>query len=513
MNGNRLNSPALVLLAGLAAATLATVVAFAGMDATGEDLTRAVPVGVMAAIGAATMASWQRYAHHKTSESLGQARHEADHDPLTGLINRAGLHRQLEALLSQARADDSVLGVLFCDLDRFKSINDSMGHDAGDEVLRIVADRLRSSTRSTDVVARVGGDEFVVVCKGLLAEDSVVAAAEQILKRLSEPVALADRKHRVSVSVGVAIAGRDETRSPEELVRDADTAMYRAKLNRCGYLVFDPAQRSVLIDRLDLERDLNKAIGEDQFVVHYQPIVDVAGHRLYGFEALIRWQHPERGLVAPDDFLAVADDARLMSKIGEVVLREACAQAAVWSYQSPEAAGLKIGVNVAEQQLTEAGLPSLISEVLAWSGLRPEQLVVEITEDVMVEHLAGLAVLQEIRDLGVNLAIDDFGTGQSSLSYIKHFDMVTTLKIDKVFVGDLLLGGANQAIIEAIIAMAGALGLAVVAEGVESQEQMDALSRLGVNLMQGYLFSPPVAASELGDPRTWTGPLPAGVVE
>ena len=441
-----LNSPAFVLLSGLAAAALAMVMAYAGVSASPAELTRVVGVAVLSAAGATVMSMWQRYVHHQTSQSLDQARHDANHDSLTGLANRGELYRSLQESIDRARVDRSVFGVLFLDLDRFKVINDSMGHDAGDELLRIVADRLRAATRSGDVVARLGGDEFVVICRGLLGEDSVVALARQILSRFSEPVKLKGRELHISTSVGVAIACGTDQRDPEALVRDADAAMYVAKRNRSGVAVFDDAHRSRLTDRLDIERELGKALDEDQLLVYYQPIVDVAADRLYGFEALLRWNHPRRGLIPPSEFLSVAEEARLMARIGEFVLREACAQAAVWNHLCPEARSLRMEVNVAEQQLIDNSLPSQIEEVLAWSGLSAEQLVVEITENVMVEHLDGLNVLRQLRDLGVSLAIDDFGTGQSSLSYVKQFDMVSTLKIDKGFVKDMNEGAADLAV-------------------------------------------------------------------
>ncbi len=503
LDNRLLKSPALVLLAGLVATVVATILVFSGLETSSDDLTHAVAVGLLSSCGAASMSTLQRLAHYRTSQSLSQAQHDANHDVLTGLANRAELYRQLELSRRQARADDTVLGVLFLDLDRFKVVNDSMGHDAGDELLKVVAERLRACIRSTDVAARVGGDEFVVICRGLLTPDSVLAVAKQILKRFAEPVSLSGREQLVSTSVGVAIATSDDERGPEELVRDADAAMYRAKRNRSGFAVFDDHERSILVHRLDIERDLSRALSHNQLEVHYQPVVDVIGHRIHGFEALVRWRHPERGLVGPGEFLPIAHDARLMAKIGELVLREACAQTSVWNHLLPAGTGLKIGVNVAEQQLIDSRLPTIVSEVMAWSGIRPDQLVLEITEDVMVEHLAGLDILRQLRDLGLSLAIDDFGTGQSSLSYIPQFDMVSTLKIDQSFVRGMDQGGANLAIVEAIITMASALGLDIVAEGVEREDQFHTLAKLGVRLMQGYLFSAPLPASELSDPSKW----------
>ncbi|MGF1596865.1 MAG: putative bifunctional diguanylate cyclase/phosphodiesterase [Acidimicrobiales bacterium] len=499
-----LTSPAVVLASGLVAVVVAAALVYSGRGARPDELTRVLAIGALGVCASALTAVAQRVAGHSRSKSLSQAQHEADHDGLTGLANRAHLHRELEATIQRSKIDETVFGVLFLDLDRFKVINDSMGHDVGDELLRVVAQRLVATTRNTDVVARLGGDEFVIICRDLLSEQSVEATTKQIVKRFDEPVTLNGRKHNVNVSVGVAIASLDDRRNPEELVRDADAAMYKAKGDRSGYAIFDDDQRSRFLARIATERDLETALSEGQLRVYYQPIIDVAARRPYGFEALVRWQHPERGPIRPSEFLSVAEDAGMMSKIGEFVLREACAQAALWSRQNPAAAGLRMNVNLAEQQLADPHLPQLVADVLAWSGISRQQLVLEITEDVIVEHLGGLDVLDTIREMGVDLAIDDFGTGQSSLSYIKQLKMVSTLKIDRAFVSQMQTDPADQAIIEAIVAMASALDLGVVAEGVENREQLSRLSDLGVHLMQGYLFSgplPPDDAAALVLPR------------
>ncbi|MCL4141495.1 UNVERIFIED_CONTAM: hypothetical protein GTU68_000443, partial [Idotea baltica] len=387
-----------------------------------------------------------------------------------------------------------VLGVLFLDLDRFKMVNDSMGHEVGDEVLRIVAERLRSTVRNTDVVSRLGGDEFVVLCRDLMSPESVVAMAQQILKRFKEPVALKGQDFRIGTSIGISIATPGQNRLADDLMRDADAAMYRAKETKSGYAIFDDEQRLEVLDRMDIERDLQTAFEREEFVVHYQPIVDISSRSLYGFEALVRWNHPTRGLIGPGEFMRVAEDAGLMARLGEIVLREACAQAAVWNHISPAAKKVKMSVNLAEQQLVDTGLPTRVAGVLGWAGLDPEQLVLEITEDVIVDHLGGLNTLRELRALGIELSIDDFGTGQSSLGYVKQFDMVTTLKIDQRFVRDMRSGDADRAIIEAVVAMAKALNMRVVAEGMEYEDQVTELQSLGVSLMQGYLFTSPIGA-------------------
>ncbi len=498
-------SPGIVIGCGVGAALVWLVILFVLIDLEQATLVVAGASGFFGAMGSGIGALWQTWSARHTTEYLARAEHDASHDALTGLHNRNALFQELEWSYKRAKETDTVLGVLFLDLDRFKVINDSMGHEAGDELLRIVATRLQSAVRGSDIVARFGGDEFVVVCRDLLSEKSVLAVATQILKSFAQPVSLYGGVQVVSTSIGIAIARPDDTRRPKDLVRDADAAMYKAKKERSGYAVFDEVQRMQVIDRLDIERDLVKALDEEQFVVFYQPLIDVPKKRLYGFEALVRWNHPTRGIIGPGDFLPVAEETGMMARIGEMVLREACAQAAVWNHLTADAHGIKMSVNIAEQQLIDANFPYLVSEILAWSGLPAEQLVLEIIEDVIVDHLDGLTILRDIRNLGVNLAIDDFGTGQSSLSYVKQFDMVSALKIDKSFIDEMGDGSTNRAIIEAIVAMAKALDLRVVAEGVENETQVRGLLDFGVDIMQGYLFNKPVRSDAI-DPVVWFKP-------
>ncbi len=495
-------SPGIVLGAGLATTMVFIVVVFVTLGLDGSGLIIGASAGVFGALGGALGSLWHNWTVRGASADIARAEHDARHDPLTGLYNRKALFTELDIAYQASQKDDTVLGVLFLDLDRFKVINDSMGHEAGDELLRIVASRLQSSVRGSDVVARFGGDEFVVVCRDLMTEQSVIAVADQILRNFSEPVSLYGGAQVISTSIGVAIARPDDLRRPEDLVRDADAAMYKAKKARSGYAVFDEEQRLKVIDRLDIERDLVRALEEDQFIVYYQPLVNVDQKRLYGFEALIRWNHPTRGILGPGVFLGVAEETGMMGRIGELVLREACAQAAVWNHLSPDASQVKMSVNIAEQQLLDANFPSLVAEVLDWSGLPPEQLVLEIIEDVIVDHLEGLSSLRTIGALGVGLAIDDFGTGQSSLGYVKQLDMVSILKIDKTFIGEMSADKPNKAIIDAVVTMAKALDLRVVAEGVENEDQMHSLRASGISIMQGYLFNQPVSAASV-DPQSW----------
>ncbi len=288
-------SPGIVIGCGLSAAVVWLTTLFVVSDLSQSSLVIAGASGAFGAIGGGIGAMWQNWTQRHTSESLVRAEHEAQHDALTGLYNRTALFAQLELAAERARKNDSVLGVLFLDLDRFKVINDSMGHEAGDELLRIVASRLKGAVRGSDLVARFGGDEFVVVCRDLLSEKSVLNVAEQIIKSFKQPVSLNGAAQVVSTSIGVAIALPSDPRKPEDLVRDADAAMYKAKKSRSGFAVFDEAHRLMVMNRLDIERDLVRAIDEGQFVVYYQPLIDVPRRQLYGFEALVRWNHPTRG--------------------------------------------------------------------------------------------------------------------------------------------------------------------------------------------------------------------------
>ncbi len=497
--------PGQVLLAGLIGTALWTAAMSTLVGISGRETVLITSAGLIGAAAGTCGSLVQAHRARAARGVLERAEHEANHDSLTNLLNRNALVRQLDESIISARQNDTVVGVLFLDLDRFKVINDSMGHEAGDELLRIVAERLLSTVRSSDLVARFGGDEFLVVVRGLLNQKSVIAVVEQILHTFERPVSLFGGAQVVSTSIGVSIARPGEMRRADDLVRDADAAMYKAKRSRSGYALFDDQQRAEAVDRLDIERDLVRALEEKQLTVFFQPLVDVHTRRLYAFEALVRWNHPTRGLIGPGDFLGVAEETGMMADIGEYVLREATAQAAVWNHLNPNARDVKMSVNIAEQQLIDKNFPDTVADVLMWSGLPADQLVLEITENVIVDHLDGLSVLNRIRDLGVTLAIDDFGTGQSSLSYIKQFDMVSTLKIDQIFVREMSDGDSNRAIIEAVVAMAKALDLRVVAEGVETIEQVNQLRGFGVDIMQGYLFNAPVAANGI-DPASWFVP-------
>jgi len=492
--------PAIELLVG----AIAAVAWVFGLDLTRPlseaEIITALSAGLVGAGGAALASLVVRFVGRRSQAEIEQLSNDARRDALTGLYNRPELFRQLESSIESARREDMVLGVLFLDLDRFKMVNDSMGHDAGDELLKIVAQRLSSTIRSTDVVARLGGDEFVVLCRELLSADSVVSMARQILRRFDDPVSLGGLDHRVGTSIGVAIAVPSDERTADDLVRDADAAMYRAKETKSGIAVFDDAHRLRMADRQDIERDLRLAVDRGELSVLYQPVIDVAARTLHGFEALVRWNHPDRGELSPAEFLDIAGEAGQIGWIGDFVLREACSQAASWNQQSTSARRLKLSVNLAQPQLADPNLAHRVTEILTWSGLPADQLVLEIPEDVIVDHLDGLDALRRLRALGVELAVDD--AGHSSLALVKEFDIVSALKIDQRFIRDMRSGDADRAVIEAVTAMARGLDMRVVAEGVEFEDQVTGLQQLGVHLMQGYLFSPPLAASAI-DATTW----------
>lgn len=501
--------PAAVLLSGIVGAFVWVVALRLIGGVSSSEIASAVSAGVVGA-GVATMVvlTWDP-ASKAELEQLGDT---ARRDALTGLYNRSELFRLLAEAIEDAQNNDQVLGVLFLDLDRFKLVNDSMGHEAGDELLRIVAKRLRATIRGTDTVARLGGDEFVVLCRDLVSPDAAVVIAEQILGRFDDPVSLGGLDHRVGTSIGIAVRVPGDERNADDLVRDADAAMYRAKETKSGIEVFDDAHRMRQANRLDTERDLKLAVERGELTVHYQPILDISARRLYGFEALVRWNHPQRGELNPSEFLAIAGQAGLIGWIGDFVLRETCAQAAIWNRYSVGARTIKMCVNLSEPQLVDPNLARRIEEVLRVSGLPAQQLVLEIAEDLIVDHADGLASLRELKALGVEVSIDDFGTGQSPLGYVKDLDSVSTLKIDERFVRELRSGAANRAIIEAVVAMATALDVRVVAEGVEDEDELETLERMGVSLMQGYLFSAPMSAAAV-DPRIWFpgSPSPATV--
>jgi diguanylate cyclase (GGDEF)-like protein len=415
--------------------------------------------------------------------------HQALHDALTGLPNRVLLVDRLEQALARTTRSDQNVAVLFLDVDRFKVVNDSRGHAAGDELIVGVANRLRATVRPSDTVARFGGDEFVVVCQEAETLSGAMAVADRIAVALREPFRIGGEEIFLTVSVGIAIAGPGA--SSETLLRNADAAMYRAKdqgRSRCEF--FDETMQTEAATRLEVQTALNWAVQRGEMRVFYQPLIEIASGMPVGVEALVRWQHPERGIVAPADFIPLAEDGGLIVPIGELVLDRAAADFDRWRTVLPTGP-FSIAVNLSAHQLRHPGLVEQIRATLAEHELAPSSLCLELTESALLEDLdRHLGVLLALRDLGVRLALDDFGTGFSSLTYLKRFP-VDMVKIDRSFVAGLGVTHCDTAIVRSVIELAHALSLTVVAEGIERPEQLEALRSLGCDLAQGYLFSPP----------------------
>ncbi|HYP54495.1 MAG TPA: EAL domain-containing protein [Pyrinomonadaceae bacterium] len=422
--------------------------------------------------------------------------HDALHDALTGLPNRALFMDHLKMTMARAkRRKNQVFAVLFLDVDRFKVINDSLGHMLGDQLLVGVARRLESCIRQEDTVARVGGDEFTILLEDIQDETEAASVAERIQKGLTQPFSLNGHEVFTTVSIGIApsTVGYEH---PEEIMRDADTAMYRAKtLGKARHEVFDKAMHAYAVNLLQLETDLRRALERGEFFIQYQPIVSLDNFNLRGFEALVRWQHPERGLVSPLDFIPIAEDTGQIVAIGHWTLREACRQMRRWQKQFPSDLPLSISVNLSSRQFTQPDLLEQIRKVLEETKLPARCLKLEITESVVMENIEkATAMLRELRDLGVQLSIDDFGTGYSSLSYLHRFP-IDTLKIDRSFVMRMVDNSENIEIVRTIVMLAQILGMDVVAEGVETKEQLALLRKLGCENGQGYFFSRPLGVS------------------
>ncbi|TAL25486.1 MAG: EAL domain-containing protein [Frankiales bacterium] len=429
--------------------------------------------------------------------AVDEATRQSLHDSLTGLPNRAlFLDRLAHAGERSARQDGAPYTLLFIDVDDFKVVNDSLGHLVGDRLLTAVAERVQASLRTQDTVARLGGDEFAVLLEDSDVPDAT-AAAERVLEALAGPFDLPGRQTvHVSASIGL-VTTRGSRDQAEELLRDADVAMYRAKAEgKHRYVVFEPAMRDRLQRRTELESELRRAVAEEQFTVHYQPVLDARTGTVMSTEALLRWEHPRRGLVSPAEFVPLAEDTGLIVAMGRFVLREACRQTAEWR-GSPALADLTVSVNLSPRQLQEPGLLEDVRQALADSGLPPCALVLEITENLLVRDVEQAAHrLDSLKSLGVRLAVDDFGTGYSSLSYLSRLP-VDILKVDKAFVAGIAREESAGKLAWAVLALAESLGLETVAEGVETPEQAEALIAQGCTRLQGFLFSRPVPASVL----------------
>ena len=425
-------------------------------------------------------------------ETKEHFRHAAFHDSLTGLPNRAMFTELLKAEMENLkRHREHMFAVLFLDLDRFKNINDSLGHTHGDLLLVAFAERLERALRPVDTLARFGGDEFAILLSGMSDATDAVRVAQRIQDELTQPFVLDKNSAFASSSIGIALSSTGYDR-PEDILRDADTAMYRAKENgKARYEVFDHGMHARAVSRLQLESDLRQAVEQKEFCVYYQPIVSLKTGRLAGFEALVRWNHPRRGLVSPADFIPVAEETGLIVPIGEWVLQEACRYLRECQMAHASHRSLSLSVNLSARQVAQPDLLDRIKEALAVSKLSPHCLKLEITESVVMENAEAATVMfKQLRALGVQLSIDDFGTGYSSLSYLHRFPL-NYLKIDRSFVSRLTTDNDN-AIVRTISTLARNLGMEVIAEGIETEEQYQQLRMLGCEYGQGYLFSHPV---------------------
>jgi diguanylate cyclase (GGDEF)-like protein/PAS domain S-box-containing protein len=425
--------------------------------------------------------------------------HLAHHDELTGLPNRLYLAAHLPGAIEEAKKNGSALAVLFLDLDRFKHVNDSRGHETGDKLLKTVAQRIRSSMRTQDVVVRMGGDEFVVVIKGIESNQQVNDAATRIIHALSAPMVVDGRTLVTTVSIGVCLYPHDGI-TMGELLRHSDTAMYQAKdRGRNNFQLFSQSMDKRLKQRIAIESSLRTALQSQQLDVHYQPIVDIESHKVVALEALLRWKHPSHGYVRPERFVTVAEEAGLIVPIGDFVLQRAIEDMVNW--RQTENTLVPVAINISAVQLQRSNLPESISRLTKQHGLEPALLQIELTESAVFERREARAreasqdAVAKLRELGVHIAIDDFGTGYSSLSYLKRW-RVDTLKIDRSFVRDLVTDMSDLAIVSAIIAMARHLHIEVVAEGIEGWQQLEKLRQLGCSYAQGYLIARPAPARD-----------------
>jgi len=419
--------------------------------------------------------------------------HDAFHDALTGLPNRAWFMNRLQQAIDLSyRGEDYLYAVLFIDLDRFKVVNDSLGHLVGDELLKSIARQLQVCLRHRDAVARFGGDEFVILLEDIQDIDEPKRVAERIQNQLRQPFNLNDYEVFTEISMGIIVSTMGYDR-PEDVLRDADIAMYYAKAQGRGrYEVFDPAMQTVAMTRLQLENDLRRAIALQEFCLHYQPIVSLSTGQLSGFEALVRWDNPSGRIYPPAEFIPVAEETGLINELGWWVLQEACHQISIWQQQFPQTPPLAINVNLSGVQLKQVNLLNRIEEILQQTGIPSYCLKLEITESCILETVSREEkMLKQLKALGILLCIDDFGTGYSSLSRLHEFP-IDTLKIDRSFVSRIGADNSGVEIIQTIVTLARSRGMDIVAEGIETPTQLQKLGELGCELGQGYLFSQPV---------------------
>ncbi|MDQ3785216.1 MAG: EAL domain-containing protein [Actinomycetota bacterium] len=423
---------------------------------------------------------------------------QAFHDSLTGLPNRVLFRERVSHGMAALKRNSRVLAVAFLDLDDFKSVNDTLGHDAGDELLQGVAECLRAPLRSIDTAARLGGDEFALLFEDLGHPEEAVTAVQRVLAALRDPFEIQGKRLLISGSIGIAMtAGTSYT--VEDILQDADVAMYRAK-NRGGgrYDVYEPGMRAALLERIGLKDDLQRAVDDDELLLHFQPIVALHGGWAMGCEALVPWEHPRRGLLQPSSFIPLAEDSGMIVPIGEWVLNEACRQARGWQVRSPDARHMNLSVNLSAKQFQQSHFVDTVAAALHKTGFPAGSLILEITESFLMEETdKTMTRLRELKELGVRLAIDDFGTGYSSLAYLQRFPL-DYLKIDKRFVDRILTGTDDSSLCRAVMSLAESLNLTTIAEGIETSAQAVELMALGCTLGQGYLFSKPLSSPRRG---------------
>jgi diguanylate cyclase (GGDEF)-like protein len=434
----------------------------------------------------------------KIERSQQALSYQASHDGLTGLVNRVLFRDRLEHALARAKRQQKSLAVIGLDLDGFKKINDSMGHSEGDALLMEVAQRLRTVIREADTAGRLGGDEFVLLLEDLHQPDDAVTVAKRTLDALHMPITVLNKPLVVRASMGIALSG-DEQLTADELIRNADLALYAAKRQgRDRFELFDQSMHKAAVQQVSLEVDLRHAVENEEFTLHYQPVVELSTQAIIGVEALLRWQHPSRGLVLPAEFIPIAEETGLIVPIGRWVLREACRQARMWQADSPVPLPVRIGVNISVKQLEDPGFVVDVAQALRDSGLAPEALILEITEAILAQNLTVTGeVLMRMKQLGVRVAVDDFGVGYSSLNNLRRLP-VDIVKIDKSFVASLTQP-EEMALTSAIVALSKALNLQTLAEGIEHAEEAGELRALGCDAGQGYFFAKPIDAAQMGE--------------
>jgi diguanylate cyclase (GGDEF)-like protein len=475
----------------------------------------AAALGAMALVYAVVqliLARYQRLLGEKERERLAQEeriRYQAYHDALTGLPNRASFTEHLEEAMRRAKRAGWPLALLFLDLDLFKRVNDSLGHDAGDRLLRVAAERIRRAVREADMLFRMGGDEFTVLLEDVRGPEEAAMVAGRVLEGIAEPLQLQHHEIAVTASIGIALYPRDDVLG-ERLVKSADTAMYRAKeLGRNRYAFFAREMNERVESQIMIEAALRRALKNGEFVLHFQPRVSAATGRATGAEALLRWRHPEWGLVEPARFVPLLEETGLIVPVGAWVLLEACREAKAW-----QAAGLpplRVSVNLSSRQFRSEALFDAVSEALRASALLPQLLEIELTESLLVENVDhAMGVMGKLKAIGAAISIDDFGTGYSSLGYLKRFP-IDSLKIDKSFVRDIATSPKDAAIVKAISALARSLGIGLIAEGVEEPWQVEFLRARHCTEMQGYLFSRPLPAESLADALARPYPMPRAI--